>query len=463
MGGVMKVTIQYPSDDAESKFKPNPEHVSILKQGVDVWNRWRVNHPHVRPDLRHAGLREAVLLGEDVQPQLSHVNFREAILFGADLSGADLSRAELIDSDLRGALFGGAILREANLHRALLTDADLRSTDLSGALLTETNLRRANLCAADLSGADLSGATLSRAVLDEANLTRATLRRAHLYGASLTRADLHSAVLIEANLGEANLSEANLTDTRLRGALLREANLSGANLTGTDLRYSRLVDVNLEKASISDCALYGISAWNLKLSGTNQSNLIITRPDEPTITVDNIEVAQFIYMLLNNQKVRDVVNTITSKAVLILGRFTTERKIILDALREELRSRDYLPILFDFDKPSSRNLTETVSILAHLSRFIIADITDAKSIPQELQRVIPDLPSLPVQPLILSSEYEYGMFVDFLNYPWVLAPYRYDSLEDLLSSLEERVIAPAAARAAEAEERRKAIEREMAR
>jgi uncharacterized protein YjbI with pentapeptide repeats len=415
----MKITIQYPSDDAESNFKPDQEHVSILKQGVDVWNRWRVNHPHVRPDLRHAGLREA-------------------ILFGADLGGADLSRAELSNADLRGALLSRAVLREANLHRALLTDADLRSTDLSGA-------------------------TLSRAILNEANITRATLRRTHLYGASLTRADLRRAVLSEANLGEADLSEADLTDTRLRGALLSEANLSGANLTGTDLTYSRLVDVNLEKASISDCALYGISAWNLKLGGTTQSNLIITRPDESTITVDNIEVAQFIYMLLNNQKIRDVVNTITSKAVLILGRFTTERKIILDALREELRSRDYLPILLDFDKPSSRNLTETVSTLAHLSRFVIADITDAKSIPQELQRIVPDLPSLPVQPLIVSSEYEYGMFVDFLNYPWVLAPYRYDSLEDLLSSLGERVIAPAAAKAAETEERRKAIEREMAR
>jgi hypothetical protein len=40
----------------------------------------------------------------------------------------------------------------------------------------------------------------------------------------------------------------------------------------------------------------------------------------------------------------------TSKAVLILGRFTDERKAVLDALRDELRKRNYLPILFDFDK-----------------------------------------------------------------------------------------------------------------
>ena len=55
-------------------------------------------------------------------------------------------------------------------------------------------------------------------------------------------------------------------------------------------------------------------------------------------------------MLLHNEKIRHVIDTITSKAVLILGRFTRERKAVLDALREELRKRNYLPILFDFEQ-----------------------------------------------------------------------------------------------------------------
>jgi hypothetical protein len=164
---------------------------------------------------------------------------------------------------------------------------------------------------------------------------------------------------------------------------------------------------------------------------------------------------------LNNQKIRDVINTITSKAVLILGRFTPERKACLDALREALREHGYLPILFDFDKPSSRNLTETVTTLAHIARFVIADITDAKSIPQELQRIIPGLPSLPVQTILQSSDYEYGMFEDFLDYPWVLPPYKYENTEQLLESLEEKVISPASSKALEIETKRKKFEEQM--
>ena len=65
---------------------------------------------------------------------------------------------------------------------------------------------------------------------------------------------------------------------------------------------------------------------------------------------------------LSNQKVRNVIDTITSKAVLILGRFTDQLKAVLDALREELRKRDYLPILIGSAAcaaPSKQSVTIT--------------------------------------------------------------------------------------------------------
>jgi hypothetical protein len=169
--------------------------------------------------------------------------------------------------------------------------------------------------------------------------------------------------------------------------------------------------------------------------------------------VDNLQVAQFIYLLLNNQEIRHIIDTITSKVVLILGRFTPERKAVLDAMRDELRRRDYLPVLFDFEKPSSRDLTETISTLAHMARFVIADITDAKAVPVELLKIVPGLPSVPVQPLIASSDYEYGMFEHIRRYPWVLDTYRYGSLDELLDALKAKVIDPAEMKAKELREK----------
>ena len=104
-----------------------------------------------------------------------------------------------------------------------------------------------------------------------------------------------------------------------------------------------------------------------------------------------------------------MIDTITSKAVLILGRFTDERKAVLDAVREDLRKRDYLPILFDFDVPATRDITETVSLLARIVRFIIADLTDPSSIPKELEAIVPGL-AVPVQPLLEGSSRPYAMF-----------------------------------------------------
>jgi hypothetical protein len=205
--------------------------------------------------------------------------------------------------------------------------------------------------------------------------------------------------------------------------------------------------------------IYGVSAWGLKLERTKQRNLVIS-PGEPEITVDNIEVAQFMYLMLNNQKVRDVIDTITSKVVLILGRFTEERKVVLDALREELRKRNYLPILFDFNVPATRDITETISLLARMARFIVADLTDPSSIPKELEAIVPGL-AVPVQPLLEGASRPFAMFKDYWKYDWVLPVYRYEGLEPLLATLAEKVIAPAEGKVKALEERRRMIEAEL--
>lgn len=261
----------------------------------------------------------------------------------------------------------------------------------------------------------------------------------------ILRPDLSGALLSGADLSGADLSGANLSGALLLSADLSSADLSGANLSDADLSGVLLLQTNLESSTLDGCRVYGASIWNLRLTGASQAGLRIGRGDEPEITVDDLEVAQFMYLLLNNAKLRSVIDTVTAKAVLILGRFTPpERKSVLDGLHAELRHRGYLPILFDFDRPSSRSTTETVLTLASMARFVIADLTDAASVQQELSAIaFSPLTSIPVQPVLLRGSREWSMFVDLPGKAPILPPYVYDSPEELLAALPDHVISPA--------------------
>ena len=214
----------------------NQKHLNLLKQGVEVWNRWRKEHPEIQPDLSEADLRSA------------------------DLRNANLCKADLYKANLR----------EANLAGANLSIADLRSIDLSDAYLRTTNL----------TGANLSGSTLSRADLNYANLSRAFLAEANLSGAALNYANLSGAFLDRANLSGADLRGANLTRSILIGTDLSDVNLSGADLRGAYLAKANLTGANITKAWIggTTCADFDLSTvrgWETLKHG-----------DPPEMTID---------------------------------------------------------------------------------------------------------------------------------------------------------------------------------
>jgi len=78
-----------------------------------------------------------------------------------------------------------------------------------------------------------------------------------------------------------------------------------------------------------------------------------------------------------------------------------------------------------------------------MSRFVIADITDAKSIPQELVSIVEQLPSLPVQPILQQDCEPWAMFDHIKRYPWVLELYGYTASDEFIPRLREVVISPA--------------------
>jgi hypothetical protein len=102
---------------------------------------------------------------------------------------------------------------------------------------------------------------------------------------------------------------------------------------------------------------------------------------------------------------------------------SNQHVVVLDAIRDELPKSDYLPVLFDFEKPDSKNLNGTITTLAKMARFIIADLTDPSSVPHELAMIVPTT-KVPVQTVLLEGQCEYSMFADLKDCRWVLEPYR---------------------------------------
>lgn len=297
---------------------------------------------------------------------------------------------------------------------------------------------------------DLSHANLERVNLAGANLRHANLEVARLIYANLKGAHLEGARLMGAWLDASDLSGAHLEGADLFGAYLSHADLRHADLRGSTLERVSMVNSKLAGADLSGASVYGISAWDLDTDSTTvQRDLVLTpsaralgRTDGEGVFVDDLEVAQFIYLMLNNAKIRNVMNTVGNKGVLILGRFSPDRKPVLDALRSSLRRMKYVPMMFDFENTKDRTFTETIKTLAGLSRFIVADVTNPRSAPLELQAIVPDY-MVPLVPILQEGEEPFSMLADLQRYGWVMPVKTYRSIEHLLENLDSKIVRPA--------------------
>jgi len=377
----------------------NPDHLAALRSGVESWNRWR------------AATNNAPV----------------------DLSGADLARAKLNNANLLRAVLTGADLRQAQMERA-----HLKGADLTGAVLERANLEHVNARDAIFDGVRAA----------EVNFEVGTLRGATFRNAQLSRARFHRAYL-----RDTDLSGAKLIGAWLRLAVLEGARCRDADFRGTDLRYASLVDCDLRGADLTDVHVYGVSAWDIRTDSDTRQDLIVslgaTAPEAP-LRVSDLHTAQLLALMLDGPGVRRVLESASSKLVLILGSFSAREKSVLDSLRTALRSSGYVAVTFDFERPAALDYAETVSVLAGLSRFIVADYTDAKEVRAELLEARRQHARVPVIPLArhdarLPVTITNVFSADELNRLLV----RYEDAEDLVSKLQSAVIEPAEARVAE--------------
>jgi hypothetical protein len=272
--------------------------------------------------------------------------------------------------------------------------------------------------------------------LDDYDLSYANLTSAKLEGVHLRRANLHQAILADADLSHAHLEEANFCRTDLYATKLRHAHLEGANLQGVQLAMTDLTDAHL-----AGCKVYGLSAWDLKLDRADDKGLIVRyRPTtegkqlpEETVKVDGLDLAAFMYLALHNVNLSRVVDAAAKKWVLLLGRFADGRKETLDEVARALKKRNLIPIIFDFPRPERRDLIETILLLAGMSAFVIAEITDPRSTPMELLAIASNY-GVPIVPILQGGGEPFATLSALRRFRWVRGTTPYQKVEDFIAS-----------------------------
>lgn len=317
-----------------------------------------------------------------------------------------------------------------------LSGIELRNIDLSQYYLSYSNLSGTVFSGVKFDDTKLIGCELQNSKFINCDGTNTFLSRSDLFNTEINTCTFLAPVAAGTKFHNCNIIHSDIFH-----ANFISAEFNSAVILDTYLNYSTFAKSNLTKCLLKECHIYGINTWDI-IGEPTQENLIVSERG-PGLSLDNIKVAQFLYLMIENSELRNIIDTITSKVVLILGRFYTERKEVLDAIKAELKKKGFVPVIFDFVNAENRNLTETIKLLGAMSSFIVADITDAKSIPQELSHIVPFHSSIPVVPIIQSDQKEYAMMESFYKYPWVLKLYEYENKVKLIEVIDSQIIGAA--------------------
>lgn len=203
------------------------EAIKLLKggrEGIAEWNRRREAGDEV-PDLSGVDLSRAELRGVNFRSMLS-LEDRKLGYSYVNLSEANLSCADLGDAD-----FVQASLRKADLHGAFMQDAKLGGTNIRNASLQHTVMIGANLTAADAQDADFSLAAFDGTIF-AGNLDLSVacgLERVDFWGPCVL--DVRTLGASKGRIPESFLRGCGLTPWQILEAKLCDPDLTPAEIT----------------------------------------------------------------------------------------------------------------------------------------------------------------------------------------------------------------------------------------
>jgi uncharacterized protein YjbI with pentapeptide repeats len=235
----------------------NPEHLAILRQGVEVWNEWRKNNYEIRPALQLAHL-EGINL-EDAN--LEEANFEFTHLIDVNLEYAHLEGANFKGASLEGANFAYAYLQDARFEDAHLNGTHLEAASLEYAYFESASLEDAHLNGAHLEGANFNGANLEGARLYGAHLDDTLFIGTLLRHTNFTQAWLNSTLFSSVNLSEVigleeifhkSPSSIDIYTLQISKGNIPEKFLRGCGLSDWDIEFAKLYNPDLSNQDLDE-------------------------------------------------------------------------------------------------------------------------------------------------------------------------------------------------------------------
>ena len=264
----------------------------LSKSSAASWNNWRKSNEFSPLDLSNANLSNRFL---------NEFDFSYCNLINTSFKNSELKKAAFKNSDISYAEFS-----ESNLSDAYFLDTLSLRTQFNYSLFRNTKFQNFDAISADFTGSKLHNVSIDSSKIDFCIFEAAIFENTTISKTSLMVSSFY----------KTDLSYSKFLDCRFKGSLF--------------------IKTNVEQSTFENCNIFGISCW--KISGTPRltKNLNISDYKEPPITLDNLENAQFLYLLLSNSRIPSVIDSLTTKIVLILGRFSDQQNSILDLIRYKI-------------------------------------------------------------------------------------------------------------------------------
>lgn len=144
----------------------------ILKQGVEVWNKWREENPAVRPDLSDkAFINKHFDKINLAYSDLNHVYFETCFLPEAILSGADIGRMEILESVLHFAQLDNITRAPYSIKGSDLRFSKCKNSNFSNCIISAVTFNHANLMNSSFLNADIENTSFDSCNLDNADFS----------------------------------------------------------------------------------------------------------------------------------------------------------------------------------------------------------------------------------------------------------------------------------------------------